>query len=248
MTKAIIIDDEEGSRETLKNLVTNYTPHVEIVALANSVQTGKEAIQKFQPDFIFLDIQMQNETGFDLLEAIEIDFDIIFTTAYDQYAVKAFKFCAIDYLLKPIDIDELVKAVDKISKRKKIEHSFEKLETLIYNQKSGGSGNKKIAVPTLEGLNFIQMNNIIRCEADGAYTYIFTTDGEKILVSKIIKEFEDLLQDYNFFRTHQSHLINLSHIKKYVKGDGGYVVMLDNSSIPVARRKKDEFLKLFGNS
>jgi two-component system, LytTR family, response regulator len=244
MTRAIIIDDEEGSRETLNNLVSDFLPDVEVVALAYSVETGKEAIKKFKPDLVFLDIQMQNETGFDLLETFrEINFEIIFTTAYDHFAVKAFKFSALDYLLKPIDIEELKTAVEKAKKKRSYSNSSLQLNALLHNQKSLNNNFKKIALPTLEGLEFIQINNIIRFEADGAYTMIFLVTGEKMVVSKIIKEFEDMLSENHFFRPHQSHLINLHHMKKYVKGDGGYAVMSDNSNIPIARRKKDEFLK-----
>ena len=241
MLRTVIIDDEERSRKNLAALLSQECPNVEIVGYANSATSGIERIKKHNPDVIFLDVEMPNGTGFDLLENIEeIDFQVIFTTAYNHYAVKAIKFSALDYLLKPIDIKELKLAVEKAEKR--IDTHAKGTNAVLKNF-SAFSGFHKIALPTNKGLVLIQVNEIIRCEASGSYTFFWFIDGKKMLVSKNIKEYEDLLVDHDFFRVHKSHLINISHVKKYLHEDGGYVVMADNSKIEVSRRKKDEFLR-----
>lgn len=240
---AVIIDDEPRSREMLQNLINEYCKNIEVVATAGSVSAGIEAIAKYSPDLLFLDIEMNKETGFDLLEQLkEIDFEVIFTTAHENYALKAFKFCAIDYLLKPIDVEELQLAVEKVEKKKSSSMFKEKFDLFMHNIKKGNNEEQRLAVSTNDGLVFINVSDILRCEASGAYTHLHLKNKNRIVVSKNLKEFEQLLADHNFLRIHNSFIINLKEIKKYVRGDGGYVIMSDDASVDVSKRKKDVFL------
>lgn len=243
MIKALIVDDEAKSRATLKALVERHCPNVSIVAMAASVVEALAEIEKHQPGVVFLDIEMPFSSGFTLLEEIKNPgFEIIFTTAYDQYAIKAIKFSALDYLLKPIDIDELIKAVNKIEPgNEKKESRQPDFELLLSNLKLKGNS-AKIAVPTFDGLQMLDAKDIIKCTADESYTHITLFNGAKLTVSRILKEYEDLLSDLNFFRVHNSCLINLAHVVKYVKGEGGQVVMSDGETVEVSRRKKNELL------
>lgn len=243
MIKALIVDDEEKSRVTLKNLIAMYCPNVEVIELCDSVNSALAAISNQMPDLIFLDVEMPFHNGFTLLEKIKNpSFGVIFTTAYDHYAIKAIKYSALDYLLKPIDSDDLKAAVDKVSGNKaSAALPDSKFELLLSNLKVKGN-NAKIAVPTFDGLQMINANDIIKCTADESYTHITLTNNTKVTVSRILKEYEELLSDLNFFRVHNSCLVNLVHVTKYVKGDGGYVVMTDGSSVEVSRRKKTELL------
>jgi two-component system LytT family response regulator len=246
MLKTIIIDDELKSRESLRILIEDFCEGVEVLALCQNVNEGIAAIEKYKPDVIFLDIQMQRETGFDLLNKIkEIDFEVIFTTAYSEYAIKAFKFSAIDYLLKPIDIGDLKAALLKVEK--KVGNTIaNRLKQMMDNLKGGSVENFKLALPTSEGLLFIKTNDILYCEASSNYTQIVMADGKKHVVSRTLKEYEDLLSENNFFRIHHSYLINLNMVKKYVRGEGGYVVMNNDTSLDVSKRKKDAFLERIG--
>ncbi len=245
MLKAIIVDDEAKARENLQLLLQDFVKGVEVVALCQNIAEAVEAVAVHAPQVVFLDIQLQRETGFDLLTKLkEVNFEVIFTTAYTEYAIKAFKFSAIDYLLKPIDIDELIKAVGKVEKRVG-NNMTSRLTELVQNLKHGSSENFKIALPTLEGLVFVNVKDILYCEASSNYTQIFTTE-EKYLVSKTLKEYDELLSDHNFFRIHNSYLININSIKKYVKGEGGYVVLNNNISLDVSKRKKEAFLNRIG--
>lgn len=245
MLRAIIIDDEKKARNNLLNLLKDYCSEVEVLADESSISSGIKAIEKIDPDLVFLDIEMQNETGFELLEKIkEPDFDIIFVTAHHEYAIKAFKFSAIDYVMKPIDIDELVQAVEKVQEKKASRFTKEKFEVLMENMKDPHASFERIALPTSEGLTFVEINDMIRCESTANYTYFFLEGAKKILVSKTIKFYEELLSDHKFYRVHQSHLINLMHIKKYVKGEGGYIIMSDDSMVMVSRRRKESFLSI----
>jgi two-component system LytT family response regulator len=241
MINAIIVDDEEKSRVTLSNLLGKYCPSVKISEMCDSVDSAIVAIEKHDPNLVLLDIEMPFHNGFNLLERIkDPGFDVIFTTAYDHYAIKAIKFSAIDYLLKPIEVDELKKAIDKVSNKKDSSgDKFKKFEALLLNVKGKSA---KIAVPTFDGLQMINADEIIKCTANESYTNIFLTGGQKIMVSKLLKEYEELLEEYNFFRIHNSTLINLRYVTKYVKGDGGYVVMSDGESCEVSRRKKNELI------
>lgn len=246
MLKAIIVDDEIKARENLRHIIQDLQVSVEICATCGSIQEAVQAIEFNKPDLVFLDILMKGETGFDLFEKIKkIDFDVVFITAYDEYAMKALKLNAIDYILKPIDSDDLKKAIEKVQAKKKDGgHPIDQISALL-NTLKPNVNLQKIALPTLEGLYFVQIDDIIRCESDENYTTFFLKNKEKRVVSKTIKYFEELLSPYPFFRSHRSHLINLHHIKEYVRGDGGYIVMNDGSEVMLARRKKEEFLRLF---
>ncbi len=247
MVRCIVVDDELKSRESLKILLEDFCDNADVLALCQNVDEGVVAIQEHKPDVVFLDIQMQRETGFDLLAKIkQVNFEVIFTTAHSEYAIKAFKFSAIDYLLKPIDIEELRKAVEKVEK--KLNHNISaRLEQLVQNLKPSSGQNYKLALPTSDGLIFVKIEDIVYCEASSNYTNIFTQDGKKHVVSRTLKEYEDLLTEHNFFRIHNSFLINLNSIKKYVRGEGGYVVMSNDVSLDVSKRKKEGFLSKLGH-
>jgi len=245
MLNTVIIDDEEKSRQTLRQMLSLFCKNVQIIGEAKDVRTGFELLSIVKPDLVFLDIKMPDGNGFDLIRKLNSrNFNLIFTTAFDQYAIKAFKFNAIDYLLKPIDTDELKAAVDKAGKY--ILTNKTNVDNLISNTLEENKEDQKIVLSTAEGMHIIKVKNIIRCQADDYYTNYFLNDGRRIMISKTLKESEELLIDYNFIRPHRSHLINISYIKKYVKSDGGYIVLADDSKIPVSRRKKDimaEYLK-----
>ena len=243
MITALIVDDEKNSCETLQFLLTDCCPDVSVVKYCQTIDEAVKAVELHHPDVVFLDINMKGENGFDLLERVKtIDFEIIFTTAFSEYAIKAFKFSAIDYLLKPIDVDELRAAVERVIKRKKAEAPT-RYEYLRQNLKMSDGQHFKLALPTSEGLTFIKISDIIYCEADSNYTTFFLTDGKKIIVSHTLKEYEEILSDYRFFRIHHSYLVNLDAIKQYVRGDGGHVVMINGAALDVAKRRKEQFLK-----
>ncbi|WP_372754394.1 LytR/AlgR family response regulator transcription factor [Mariniflexile sp.] len=242
MIKAIIIDDEQHCINAIK-LLAKSVNNLEIINAYTSVDEAVEAIEWHQPDLVFLDVQIHDKTGFDFLKMMKsITFEVIFTTAHEEFAVQAFKFSAIDYLLKPIEEEDFMLAIAKSQEKLAIKDFSKKVNTLL-NNISKQDGSKKITIPTADGLEFLEVSNIIRCEADINYTTIFTTDRKKILVSKTLKSFESLLSNCNFFRIHNSHLINLDFVKKYTKGKGGYVTLSDNTVIEVSSRKKEAFLK-----
>jgi two-component system LytT family response regulator len=241
---AVIIDDEAKARRIMEVLLTENCPNVKVVAAAEDVLSGIKAINNHKPDIVFLDIEMPGYTGFQLLDFFdEITFDVIFATAYSEYAVQAFKVSAVDYLLKPIQIDQLQLAVDKVIKLNGHTQTKEKLVTLKENIESRVI--KKIALPMAQGLVFIATSDIIYLEADGSYTNIFMADGTKFLISKKIKEFENNLNPSNgFFRVHRSYLINITRIKQYVKQDGGHIEMENGAIVHLSRERKDEFNQL----
>jgi two-component system, LytTR family, response regulator len=247
MITAIIIDDEAKGRFALKQKISDYCPEVYIAGEAASGKEGLSLAEKFHPQIIFLDIEMPGMDGFEMLKNIpEKDFHIIFTTAYDHYAIKAIRYAAFDYLLKPVDIEELRAAVQRVEQQQSLQtHTKRKLEVLEQNL-AGKSQLNKLAIPTLEGLLFFNIHDIIHLEAQSNYTAIYFTNHPKLLASRTLKDFEELLPPDVFFRTHHSHLINLNYIKRYIKGDGGQIEMQDGSFATVARRKKDEFLRLIG--
>lgn len=241
--RAVIIDDEKKGREGLKNLLTEFCPDVTVEATASTVEDGIDVIRKYNPDLVFLDIEMQMATGFDLLERFgNITFEVIFATAYDQYAIKAFKFNALDYLLKPIDIQELKGAVKKVKKRLDEKKSGE--VDLSVNVKN--TENVRLVLSTSEGVFFVEGSSIMRCDADGAYTHFYLRDGRKIMISKNIKEYEQLLAGSHFYRVHNSHIINLKEVERYIKSEG-IVMMNDGKEIPVSITKRDDFLIKMSN-
>lgn len=241
--KAVIIEEEERSRIVLQNLLETYCPEVEVVGEVESVITGVKVVTSLQPDLLFLDVQIAGGTGFDVLEKLnDLKVSVIFTTAYDHYALKAFKFSAIDYLLKPIDIDELKAAVKKAAASNGKEEDQYKIKNLLSNLKNPGE-DPVLLVSTLEAVEFVRIKDIVRCEAQGAYTQLFLRDAKPVMVSKVIKEFEFLLQEYGFYRVHQSHLINLEEVRKYVKSDN-YLLMRDGAQIQLARSRKEDFFNV----
>lgn len=243
--KAIIIEDEKQSAMLLSNLLRDFCPEIKLTGAASNVADGFSMIKKLSPDVVFLDIEMQKETGFDLLKQFEkINFEIIFTTAYEKYALKAIKFCALDYLLKPIDVEELKTAVDRVAEKSSKQSSNKKFEALLQNM--GSNPNQfQIALPSLEGISFVPVVDIIYCKAERQYTKFFLKSGETIMTSKNLGEYEELLSEHNFLRVHHSSLINLSEVKKYIRGEGGAVIMNNGVEIDVAKRRKEEFLKKF---
>lgn len=248
MLNAIIVDDERHCRDSLEKLLAQHRSFIDLKAAVETVDEAVEAIETLSPDVVFLDVHLQNETGFDLLKRLgRIDFYIIFTTAYEAYAVNAFKYSAFDYLLKPIDPNEFGETVNRLRDRRNEEDYSKKLEVLFHNFESRIEGIKKIAIPTVKDFTFLNISDVIRCESDGNYTHIFTVKGKKLTSTRTLKYFEDLIGDVQFFRIHKSHYVNLGHVEKYIKGKGGYVVMSDRATLEVAVRRKEEFLRRLGN-
>ncbi len=242
MIRSIIVDDELKSRESLKILVEDYCEGITVNATCQNVDEAVQAINDFRPDVVFLDIQLQGETGFDLLTRFgNFEFDVIFTTAYTEYAIKAFKFSAIDYLLKPIDIGDLRKAIEKVAKNKDTAVT-DRLQQLLQNLRSGSPENYKLALPTSDGLVFVKVHDILYCQASSNYTEIVMADNKRYIVSRTLKEYDDMLGEQNFYRIHHSYLINLNGIKKYVRGEGGYVIMSNDKPLDVSKRRKEGFL------
>lgn len=243
MHKAIIIDDIEQARKTLKKDLATYCPRVQVMAEASGVVEGAKLLKKLNPDVVFLDIQMQDGTGFDLLELMdEIKFKIIFTTASDAHAIQAFRLSAIDYLLKPIDPDELQAAVEKLSTNDVT--GKENIDLLLSSLKDKNRKHSRLALHTQDKIHVVNISDIVRCEANVNYTEFFFLGGKKLLVTKTLKDFDELLSGNGFFRVHQSHLINTHYIKEFVKGDGGYLIMNDGSNVPVSSRKRAEVIKM----
>ncbi|MCB0805177.1 MAG: response regulator transcription factor [Bacteroidales bacterium] len=248
MLKAVIVEDEKRSRETLSGLLKLYCKDVNLVAEADGMNSGREAILKHDPDLVFLDIQMPDGSGFKLLESLEnIRFDVIFTTAYDQFAIKAIKFSALDYLMKPIFPEDLVAAVEKAKKKRDTQGTKQGIDVLLQHVKKPESENPKIVLSTSEKIHVVNIKDIIRCESDNYYTLFLFTDGTKLLISKTLKENEELLSEHNFIRPHKSHLINALYIKSFLKQDGGYIMMTDGSKVPVSRRKKEKIIEIINN-
>lgn len=244
MIRTLIVDDEEHCRDRIVKLITDYGQNLEIIATCSTVDEALIKTKTLRPDLVFLDIEIHDKTGFEYLEQLErYNFNLIFTTAFDNYAIKAFKYSAMDYLLKPIDSDDFINAMARLNKKSNSIDSDLRINALIKNLKSDEK-KKTITIPTSNGFEILEIIEIIHCKADTSYTYIQTTT-DKILVSKPIKFYEDLLKDLNFFRIHNSHLVNIEHIKKYTKGKGGYVTMSNNDHIDVSTRRKEGFLKLF---
>jgi two-component system LytT family response regulator len=246
MINAVLIDDEKHGLETLSMLLTRYCKEVNIVEMCNSAKKGVEAINKHKPDLVFLDIEMPMMNGFELLEQFnEISFAVIFTTSYDQYAIKAFRYSALDYLLKPIDPEELVVSVKKVASKKSLPFA-EQFDILLKQIKHKGTGFEKIAVPTIEGFELIRADQIIRCEADDNYTHLYLKNKTKIVASRMLKEMEELLEGFqSFVRVHNSHLVNMNEVSKYIRGEGGYLLMSDGSTVSISKSRRESLIKWF---
>lgn len=245
MIRAIIVDNERRGRETLATLLKRHCPAVDVLASVNSVGNAVTAMQEHHPDLIFLDVEMPFENGFDLLKKTgDLSYEVIFTTAYDRYAIPAIKSDALDYLLKPIDRDELMGAVEKarvkLVEKSRPDHEF---EVLLENLRKANAAHHRIALPTSDGLTCVQITDVIRCEAVDNYTRFYLLSGEVLLITRTLKEFDRTLSDMGFLRVHNSHLINLHHTRKYIRGDGGHVIMCDNSTVIISRRKRDELIQ-----
>ncbi len=250
MIKAVIIDDEQNNIDNLSILLQQHCPQVDIVAVALNAILGENIILKHNPDLIFLDIQMPDKNGFELLKSLNnYSFEIIFVTAYDQYGIQAVKFSAIDYLLKPINIEELKLAVQKAIAKSALKKQNLQLENLIQLlQQKQHKAFHRIALQSAKETRFVETEKIIRCESSNNYSTFFLVNNEKIITSKPIFEYEEMLQDYGFIRCHQSHLVNKKFIKSWVKKDGGFLLLEDQTEIPVSRQKKDYIKSLFNQS
>ena len=248
--KAVLIDDEKHNIENLRELLGVYCPQVEIAGTAANADEGKRLIMQSQPDIIFLDIQMPQKSGFDLLKELNTyDFEVIFVTAHDQYAIQAMRFAAVDYLLKPIDINDLQAAVDRAIKKQRLKEQNRQLENLIHLLK--GQQNKedqRIALTTLKETRFVKTGEIVRCESSNNYSTFYLQDGEQLLVCRPIYEFEEILKDYGFIRCHQSHLVSKKFIKSWKKEYGDFLLLMNGNEVPISRNKKEAVKKALETS
>lgn len=244
MVKTIIIEDEKKSREMLQKLIELHCKQLTVIGTAGSMKEGLELLKKQTPDLLFLDIELGDGTGFDLIEQTENkNFKVIFATAYDQYAIKAIKYSALDYLLKPYDVEELVNAVNKITDSISKISEIENIKFLLSSFKKQDEQQTKITLPTGNAYEIVNIKDIIRCEADGSYTKFFLTGNKTYLVTQSLKHYEELLPEEFFVRIHHHHLINMDHVVRYLKEDSGYAVMSDNTQVEISRRKKELFME-----
>jgi len=238
--KAVLIDDEISNLENLQTLLEKHCPQVTITTTAQSISDAVDAIKKHLPDLVFLDIQMGEKTGFDVLKLLPSrNFEVIFVTAYDQYGIQAVKFAALDYLLKPIDIEELINAVNKAEYKLTTQIQNSQLDFLLQQLKRPETNITKIALQMQSEIRYVSLSEIIRCEADNTYTHFFLSSDEKILVSKSLKEYADLLRSNGFLRTHRSHLVNPKYVKSWLKEDGGILLLISGEKIPISKPNKD---------
>ena len=249
MIKAVLIDDDGNLREGMKMMINLYAPEIQIVGEADSVKSGTELMETSKPDIAFLDILMNDGTGFDILEKLNEKFGnvnshIIFITAHEEFAIKAFRFSALDFLLKPVNPDELQSVLKKIKNVIHQNRDNKNIGLLLENIQKKSEGFKKIALSTSDGIHLFEIKDIIRCESEDNYTKFFIKNHKTIMISKTLKEYEELLKDQGFERIHQSHLINLNELKSYIKKDGGFVIMSDDSQLPVSQRKKERLQEL----
>jgi two-component system, LytTR family, response regulator len=244
MIKAILIDDEVHCLETLSILLKEYCPQVSVLDRCRSAAKALEAIEKLKPELVFLDIEMPSMNGFEMLEQFhEIPFAVVFTTSYDQYAIKAIRFSALDYLLKPIDPKELIVAVQKIQNQRTLP-SAEQFEMLLKQVHHKDTGFQKIAIPTLEGFELIPADQIVYCKAEDNYTHLYLKNKNKVTACRSLKEMEEQLQDFSFFiRVHHSYVVNLNEVTKYIRGEGGYLILNDGTTVNVSRSRKEMLLK-----
>jgi two-component system LytT family response regulator len=245
MYSAIIVDDEIDQQHILNNMLLKEFPQITVKSVCSSVDEGVQKIKSLQPQLVFLDIHLPPKTGFDLLNELgNINFGVVFTTAYDTYAVKAFEVSAVDYLLKPFGIDELSRAIGRFEKDIALKDSLQCIKTLLQNLNTNTSDNIRIALPTTHGHSFVTVCDIVRCEADNNYTTFYFTDKSKKVITRLLGDCESLLGEFNFFRPHATHLINMRHVTDYLKGDKGIIKMIDGSSVELSRLRKDAFLKI----
>lgn len=247
LLKAILIDDEPECLRSLAHDLGIHCHGVDIVAQCNNGKEAIKLIHTYNPDVLFLDIDMPYINGFDLLEMVpNVDFEVIFTTAFDKYAIQAFRISAVDYLLKPIDTDALIAAVEKVRILREKGNSSKQISFLIQQIKDLENNSvRKIALPTFDGLEFVHMDDILYCQSDGAYTHVYFTNGSKMYISKTLRYLEDALCNFHFFRVHNSYIVNLNHVKQYTKADGGLLVLSNGYKVKVSRSRKDELLGLF---
>lgn len=242
--KAILVDDEPDGIKTLQKMLARYCPSVNVLATCGSAAAAKEQIELLNPDLLFLDIQMPGKSGIDLIrELADRKFEIIFVTAHNEYLLQALQYSAADYLLKPVDEDRLVEAVQRAEKRMQEGKREEITETLLYNiGKAGQPSEMRLCLPTLKGFMILKLDDIVYCEAERSYTVFHLEDKKTVTVSKPLLEYENILDDTHFFRVHKSFLINLRHVREYQRGEGGLVIMSNGAEIEVSRRKKEQFL------
>lgn len=246
MQKILIIDDEKPTRDFIKHMLESFKMDVQIFTDGENVKTGIEEIERIHPNLVLLDIQMPDGNGFDVLKGTQFkNFEVIFITAYQEFAIQAIKFSALDYILKPIDMDELKNSVSRALET--INYKRDESQIMALNNNIQPHQKRKLVLKTLESIHVVEIENIIRCEADKNYTSFFLANGKKIIVSKTLKDFDTMLSGYNFFRVQQSHLININYIDRYDKHDGGSVIMKDGASLPLSPAKKDQFFKLLEN-
>ncbi|TBX66336.1 response regulator transcription factor [Flavobacterium silvisoli] len=248
MITAVLIDDDNNLRNGMKSLLTRYAPDIKIIGEADSVESGTELLLSSPPQVVFLDIHLGDGSGFDLLEAVnqkgKLNSQLVFITAHEQYAIKAFRFSALDFLLKPVDPEELEKVIGKLKNVLDKNDSVAHIDLLLENIRKKVDNFKRIALSNSDGIHLFEVSDIIRCESEDNYTKFYIKNNKPVLISKTLKEYEDLLTEHGFERIHQSHLINLSYLKSYIKKDGGYVIMADNSNLPISQRKKERLQEI----
>lgn len=242
MIRALLIDDEQHCNKTLRYELERHCPEVEVVGEALSGEEGIEQINRLKPDLVFLDIEMPGMSGFEMLRRLDpVNVDIVFVTAYDQYAIRAFRFAAVDYLLKPVISDQLREAIGRINERKQKTDRVLQIDTLMHNLQHGMKS-PRIALPAGRGMDFVSIDDILYCSAESNYSHIHLQDGRKYTLAKTLKDIEGLFDQLGFFRIHQTYLVNLRKVQRYVRDDGGYVIMSNGEKIPIAKRRKEEFM------
>lgn len=248
MLTSVIIDDEASSRNTLRQKLSVYCPEITVIAECENGEQGISVIEESKPDIIFLDVEMPRMNGFVMLQHLKSrDFELIFTTAYDHYAIRAIRFSALDYLVKPIEVDELRSAVQRAKEKRGGHLPDKRIENLLYNIAEEKEIGTRIAIPSLDGLLFVNISDIIYLEAESNYTHVYLQTNRKITVSKTLKDFEELLPSSAFIRIHHSYVINKKMVQRYIKGEGGQVIMSNGKLLDVSRRKKEDFLKAIGH-
>jgi two-component system, LytTR family, response regulator len=243
--KTIIIDDEDHIRDTLRKLLGEYCPGVQVAGESGDVENGRKLILESSPDLVLMDVQINNGTGFDILNSLpQIPFKIIFITAFDKYAVRAFKFSAVDYLLKPVILSELLDAIARVEQM--VHSSFSlQMKALEENLKTALGQKHKIILKSSESIHLVGQEEIVYCQSDDCYTWVYTTKGDRILVSRTLKDYDEMLAGCGFYRVHKSYLINLSHVLRFDKQDGGFVILTNEQKIPVSSRRREELLQVF---